>query len=644
MHEAYDLRSKEKAVIITTMQRGREVVMIKRLARWLVAIIWVLGCTATTALAADDITGHWSEPYFRSLSAHGVINANGKGEFTPDTKISRAEFMRYINRAFGLTEEADISQYKDVKSNQWYYQSVRIAVKYGYISGMSETEMGPNREITREQAITILGRLCKVDAGDITPSQLPFQDKGKIASWSAPFIKWGADNGFMLGYTDGTFQPQRTITRAEAAKMLYFFTGTLFDEQNASYNNTALNQDTKNLTISAPCTLNGITVEGNLYISEGISQGTIVLNDVTVKGRLIAAGGAVQLNHVESPELYISSPFTGREITITSTGMTGIERVTAMSTTRLIQNQLQAGASGLHTIYVYGDKNAPVTLDGRFASVTLEDANRLVLTNGMYLQSLTCKDASTIEGTGTIQSARFEKAGAVCSVTPVTYTFQPGASATIEGTVVSIDRTQPNHTLTPATVNLSGPSDVIFAIVSDDRSPVRSVMLGNQVLQSNTQYIYDPVTGSIRILATTFQGMPSGSYTVQAVMSTGVNPTAVIYLGSSGSSGGSSGEQTTVPGSAILLTQSAQFSPTPGNAANQDVIISLAMDNSVIIQSVTLDGVQLEMSTQYTLNNNQVLLYKDAMTALTTGRTGTVTVGLTLSNGNQFHVPITLIV
>ena len=166
-----------------------------------------------TAFAADDdVTGHWSEPYFRSLSAHGVINANGRGQFTPSAEISRAEFMRYINRAFGFTETADISQYTDVGEDQWYYESVCIAVKYGYISGLSDTEMAPNTSITREQAVTILGRLCKAEVGSVTPSQLSFSDKSSVAAWSAPYIQWAVENNYVSGYTDGTFQPKRGVT------------------------------------------------------------------------------------------------------------------------------------------------------------------------------------------------------------------------------------------------------------------------------------------------------------------------------------------------------------------------------------------------------------------------------------------------
>ena len=619
--------------------------MRKKLAVILLSLMLAVSGVCTTAFALeDDITGHWSAPYFQSLSAHGVIKANGKGQFTPDTKISRAEFMRYINRAFGFTEEADVSAYKDVDSSQWYYQSVRIAVKYGYISGLSATQMGPDREITREQAITILGRLCKIEAGSVTPSQLSFSDKSKIATWSAPYIKWGVDNGYLTGYTDNTFQPQRGVTRAEAAKLLYYFTGTLLDQQSASYNSSSLNADTKNVTVSSSCTLSNLTVPGNLYISEGINQATVTLSDVTVQGRLIAAGGTVQLNNVKANELYISSPFTGREVRVTSNGTTAVEQVTAVSTATLVQNGLQAGAAGLKQIEVNGDKNAPVTLDGRFAAVTLADKNRLVMSAGSYIEQLTVQDAATIEGTGTIEKAVFEASGAVCAVEPQIYSFHKGASATIQGTVVSVDRTQPNHTLTPATVNLPVASDVVFGIVSDDTATVRSVMLGNRVLQSGTQYIYDPVTGSVRVLSAAFSGLSSGTYTVQVIMSTGINPTAVIYLNSGSSGSSSSGNTTqTTPGSASLLTQAVQFSSTAGNPANQNVIISLNIDQSVVVQAVLLDNAQLSMPTQYTISGSQIILYREALNTLTAGKSGTINVVLMLSNGSQLTVPMTLV-
>ena len=217
-------------------------------------------------------------------------------------------------------------------------------------------------------------------------------------------------------------------------------------------------------------------------------------------------------------------------------------------------------------------------------------------------------------------------------------------SATIQGTSVSVDRSQPNHTLTPATINLSTASDVILAIVSEDNATVRSVMLGDRVLQAGYQYDYDPVTGSIRIMSNAFSGLSSGTYTVQVIMSTGINPTATIYLGSGSSSSSNSGSSSSSnSGSASLATQAVTFSATAGNAANQNVTINLNIDSSVVVQAVLLDGSQLAMGTQYTISGNQVVLYRTALEPLVFGRTGTMNIVLVLSNGNQLTVPMTLV-
>ena len=215
-------------------------------------------------------------------------------------------------------------------------------------------------------------------------------------------------------------------------------------------------------------------------------------------------------------------------------------------------------------------------------------------------------------------------------------------SATIQGTSVSVDRSQPNHTLTPATINLCTASDVILAIVSEDNATVRSVMLGDRVLQAGYQYDYDPVTGSIRIMSNAFSGLSSGTYTVQVIMSTGINPTATIYLGSGSSSSSNSGSSSN-SSSASLATQAVTFSATAGNAANQNVTINLNIDSSVVVQAVLLDGSQLAMGTQYTISGNQVVLYRTALEPLVSGRTGTMNIVLVLSNGNQLTVPMTLV-
>ena len=161
--------------------------------------------TMIPAAFASDLDGHWSKNFIEYLDDEGIINPSATtGKYEPERKVTRAEFMRYVNRAFHFTEKASIS-YSDVQSNSWYYDTVRIAEKYGYINGTGNGRMNPEGYVTREQAAVILGRLYKADPGNVKPANLSFKDKAKVAAWSAGYVKAAVDKGIITGYKDNTF-------------------------------------------------------------------------------------------------------------------------------------------------------------------------------------------------------------------------------------------------------------------------------------------------------------------------------------------------------------------------------------------------------------------------------------------------------
>ena len=155
--------------------------------------------TMIPAAFASDLDGHWSKNFIEYLDDEGIINPSATtGKYEPERKVTRAEFMRYVNRAFHFTEKASIS-YSDVQSNSWYYDTVRIAEKYGYINGTGNGRMNPEGYVTREQAAVILGRLYKANPGNVKPANLSFKDKAQVATWSAGYVKAAVDKGIITG-------------------------------------------------------------------------------------------------------------------------------------------------------------------------------------------------------------------------------------------------------------------------------------------------------------------------------------------------------------------------------------------------------------------------------------------------------------
>ena len=312
--------------------------------------------TMIPAAFASDLDGHWSKNFIEYLDDEGIINPSATtGKYEPERKVTRAEFMRYVNRAFHFTEKASIS-YSDVQSNSWYYDTVRIAEKYGYINGTGNGRMNPEGYVTREQAAVILGRLYKADPGNVKPANLSFKDKAKVAAWSAGYVKAAVDKGIITGYKDNTFKPTKVITRAELAKILYYYLGTSLSTAGKAYTGSDLKSDTANVTISESCTLSDATIDGDLYLTEGLASDAVQLNDVYVKGTIIVAGGTVTMTNTMSDHIVVSSPM-GRLLQVTAAGAARFPSTEVRSTAVLYEKKLTTpGYEGFADVKINGDK------------------------------------------------------------------------------------------------------------------------------------------------------------------------------------------------------------------------------------------------------------------------------------------------
>ncbi len=358
-----------------------------------------------SASAASDIDNHWAKEYIVYLDEEGVINPSvSTGNYEPERKVTRAEFMRYINRAFHFTEKATIT-FDDVPENSWYYEPVQIATRYGYISGIDENTMAPMDEINREQVATILGRLMKADPGKVAPSSLPFKDVSNISEWSAGYIKNALDAEIFSGYNDGTFQPHKAITRGEVAKILCGFMGTSFSKTGKYYTSSDLKSDLQNATISESCMVSGVTIKGDLYITEGLDSDAVTLSNVTVDGRLIVSGGTVLLSNTKVKRMVVSSPM-GRQLSVTTSGKCNISLTEVGSPTALYEKSIRMpDYEGFANISTMGIGRVSLTLDAAVNELTLKNEATLSLSSGSNVRRLIVEKPSSITGYGSIYQA-----------------------------------------------------------------------------------------------------------------------------------------------------------------------------------------------------------------------------------------------
>ena len=107
--------------------------------------------------------------------------------------------------------------FSDIDENDWYYDNVMDAANNGYISGMGDGTFAPTQATTRAQFASMIANAMGYEADPDVASMFP-----DVADdfWGKAAINFCAQNGIITGYDDGTFQPNKAITRQEAASIL----------------------------------------------------------------------------------------------------------------------------------------------------------------------------------------------------------------------------------------------------------------------------------------------------------------------------------------------------------------------------------------------------------------------------------------
>jgi len=162
-----------------------------------------------------DLAGHWAEDYIRELVERGVISGYPDGTFKPDSKITRAEFVAILVKAFGLEGQGD-RVFADT-AGHWAREVIAGAAQRGIASGYDENTFGPDDPVTREQMATML-----VKAAGLEPwrGEIPFADGDRVRDWAREAVATALHHALISGYPDNTFRPGEHATRAEAATVV----------------------------------------------------------------------------------------------------------------------------------------------------------------------------------------------------------------------------------------------------------------------------------------------------------------------------------------------------------------------------------------------------------------------------------------
>lgn len=165
----------------------------------------------------------WAENALYYLAQKKVISGYGDGTFRPQNNITRAEFVKIVVSCFfDENSEFEIS-FKDVDKGKWYGKYIAAAVENKLVSGLSDTEFGPERYITRQDMAVILYNTAQIIDFDIDTEKATIADDEDISEYAKAAVYALKNAGVINGYEDGSVRPQNNANRAETVQMVYSF-------------------------------------------------------------------------------------------------------------------------------------------------------------------------------------------------------------------------------------------------------------------------------------------------------------------------------------------------------------------------------------------------------------------------------------
>lgn len=197
-------------------------------------------------------------------AADGKVSATVTATVTDDTWVAVLVMDETGNFAISNPWWIKSTAFPDVAGDAWYFDAVTFLENLGLVQGNEKGLFEPDKNVTRAEFATMLYNYgMQVNAFDgVTP--VKFGDVDSKDQWFYDAVTTLAGTGAINGYPDGNFYPNRTITRAEMASMIYRFLGL----------NEEFDNQFSDVVNESAWYYNAVTILGGLNIVNGMGDGT----------------------------------------------------------------------------------------------------------------------------------------------------------------------------------------------------------------------------------------------------------------------------------------------------------------------------------------------------------------------------------
>ncbi len=297
-----------------------------------------------------------------------------------DKPIQKIDFITFINQILNSSRQANID-FSDVPKDSWYGKEIAKAVASGFVTNEGNIKFEPFVNITRYGAAEMVAHVFGLELKDKKILD-KITDAQKLDNNQLDIFGAVVEKGYISEVSNGKYAPMGVIKLIDAIKLLDKCIGQVIAKEGTTTTNAAGNV----LVNKSLVTLKNMEIAGDLIIGEGVSDGTVNLDNVSVKGKMIIRGGGPNGIHIKSSKItsgLIVEKYAGN-VNVVAEGTTTIEKTVIKSGGKLSESGLTSSGKGFINVICSNavEANQTANLAGDFSNIELNNCNLNVILNG----------------------------------------------------------------------------------------------------------------------------------------------------------------------------------------------------------------------------------------------------------------------
>lgn len=209
---------------------------------------FVIAAADTYTSSFKDVPKHyWANTSITAVTKEGLMSGYKDDTFRPDKPLSREEAASLFSKIIGDTPKVILStRFADITSDRWSAQAIQSVAEKNIISGYGDNTYRPEQYMSRQEFAVVVDKYLhyrgyKTEDPTVLDN-IHYSDQKFIAPWAQHSVRELAYLGFIQYNPNNLFNPEKYISRGEAAEISYRL---LYTKEASQFTELLVRQDTE---------------------------------------------------------------------------------------------------------------------------------------------------------------------------------------------------------------------------------------------------------------------------------------------------------------------------------------------------------------------------------------------------------------